>query len=234
MSMATVNESIEERTDMQDVHTAEHVRRHVQAELARVATAIVQTLSPSLCEVVIHDFANPDSSISAIAGDVTKRSPGGSMSQIGLALMAEGDDATDKLNYVTRTRDGKVLRASTIPLRDPEGTVYGAFCVNVDITSLVALESVIKELTAGDGMTVLTDIHFGNDTAELAKALLEDVTKELELGGPPRELSQSLDFVRALDKRGFFGVRYSVQLLADYLGLSRATIYNYLERCRAS
>jgi predicted transcriptional regulator YheO len=234
MATRSVRETIEERLKMQDVHTREGVRHHVQHELARVANAIVRTLSPTLCEVVVHDFANPDASIVYIAGDVTKRLPGGSMSQIGLALMAEGDDAKDKLNYVTRTRDGKVLRSSTIPLRDQDGAVYGALCVNLDITSFVTLESAVKELTAGDGMTVLTDIHFGNDTAELAKVLLEDVTNELELGGPPRDLSQSLDFVHALDKRGFFGVRYSVQLLADYLGLSRATIYNYLERCRAS
>lgn len=234
MSTTRMREPTERpRADL-EAHNLDDVRGFMQSELARVADAIVQTLSPTLCEVVIHDFANPESSITYIVGDVTQRTPGGSMSQIGLALMAEGDEATDKLNYVTRTRDGKVLRSSTVPLRDPSGTVYGAFCVNLDITSLVTLESVIKELTAGDGMTVLTDIHFGNDTAELAKVLLEDVTTELELGGPPRELSQSLEFVRALDKRGFFGLRYSVQLLADYLGLSRATIYNYLERCRAS
>ena len=234
MSTTSVREAHGEQRDVQDVHTRKRVRQYVQEELARAANAIVQTLSPTLCEVVMHDFGTPDASITYIAGDVTKRSPGGSMSQIGLALMAEGDDATDKLNYVTRTRDGKVLRSSTVPLRDDDGTVYGAFCVNLDITSLVTLESAIKELTTGDGMTVLTDIHFGNDTAELAKVLLEDVTNELELGGPPRELSQSLEFVRALDRRGFFGVRYSVQLLADYLGMSRATIYNYLERSRAS
>jgi len=217
---------------MQDGDSADGQREHLQAEMARVANAVVQTLSASLCEVVIHDFANPEASICYIAGDVTKRTPGGSMSQIGLALMKEGNAAADKLNYVTRTRDGKVLRSSTVPLRDSDGTVYGAFCINLDITSLVTLEGVIKELTAGDSMTVLTDIHFGNDTAELAKVLLEDVAVELELNAPPRELAQSLEFVRALDKRGFFGVRYSVQLLAGYLGLSRATIYNYIERCR--
>jgi predicted transcriptional regulator YheO len=39
------------------------------------------------CEVVLHDLHRPDGSIVAIEGNVTGRSVGGSMSQIGLGVV---------------------------------------------------------------------------------------------------------------------------------------------------
>src|SRR5690606_1018522 len=98
------------------------------------AEAIVNTVGPNVCEIVLHDFRRPENSITHISGTVTNRSVGGSMSQIGVAIMAEGDDAEDRIGYLLRTRDGRQLRSTTIALRDRHGRVSGALCINVDVS----------------------------------------------------------------------------------------------------
>jgi predicted transcriptional regulator YheO len=40
--------------------------------------------------------------------------------------------------------------------------------------------------------------------------------------------------VRFLDERGAFALRKAVERVADFLGVSRFTVYNYLESARAS
>ena len=58
---------------------------------------------------------------------------------------------------------------------------------------------------------------------------------ELELGGKLPELSREdkQRAVRLLDERGAFLLRRSVEDVADALGVSRITVYNYLNAIRA-
>jgi hypothetical protein len=53
---------------------------------------------------------------------------------------------------------------------------------------------------------------------------------EQELGSPLHGLSREdkQNAVRLLDERGAFGLRKSVESVADAMGVSRFTIYNYL------
>src|SRR5919112_1144427 len=91
------------------------------AALTPVVDGIAATLG-SFCEVVVHDFRRPERSVVAIAGSVTGRAVGGSMSEIGMGILARGDAAEDELNYITRTPGGKLLKSSTMVLRDSAGT----------------------------------------------------------------------------------------------------------------
>lgn len=57
---------------------------------------------------------------------------------------------------------------------------------------------------------------------------------ERELGGPLRDLPRSAKqrAVRLLEERGAFAFRKSAELVAEALGVSRFTVYNYLNRGR--
>jgi predicted transcriptional regulator YheO len=206
--------------------------RFLLAQLERVADAMVLTLGETFSEMVIHDFRRPEHSIVWIRGQVTRRAPGGSMSQIGLQMMAEGDDAVDRINYITRTRDGKVLKSSTVALRDADGHVFGAICLNLDITSLSAVEHTLRQFLATDEAQVINNVQFSNTVSEVAQVMLMETVERLGFVGA-LDLDQRVQLVRALEQRGFFGIRHSIPLLADYLGVSRASIYNYLREAQS-
>ncbi|MGW0916725.1 helix-turn-helix transcriptional regulator [Streptomyces sp. NPDC002784] len=74
----------------------------ILAALAPVAGGLAATLG-SFCEVVLHDFRRPERSVVAIAGLVTGRQVGGAMSEIGMGLVARGDEAADAAPVPTTT-----------------------------------------------------------------------------------------------------------------------------------
>ncbi|WP_414938616.1 helix-turn-helix transcriptional regulator [Amycolatopsis sp. cmx-11-51] len=200
--------------------------------LAPVADGIAATLG-SFCEVVVHDFRRPEKSVVAIAGSVTDRSVGGSMSEIGMGLLARGDDAEDELNYVTRTASGKLVKSSTMLLRDSGGSVFGALCVNLDVTALGQLRTLVGELAdVGTAAAETPTTTFGDNVDAVVDAIVDD--HQLRLNKPWAALSREerLDLFRSLHARGVFAVRRAVPLVAARIGISRASAYNYLAEIR--
>lgn len=183
------------------------------------------------CEVVLHDFRQPERSIVAIAGKVTGRRPGGSVTQIGLSIIRAGDDAKDQYSYVTSAPNGRILKSVTVPLRDASRHVFGALCVNIDITEMWMMARSIQDLV-GDEEPVPKPVAFvDNIDSVIADVLKEEIRI---LGRPLAELSREerLRLLRALDGRGVFSLQRSIPQVAGHLGLSRATLYNDLKRMR--
>lgn len=204
----------------------------VIAALTPVIDGIAATFG-SCCEVVIHDFRRPEHSIVALAGSVTGRGVGGSMSEIGVKVLARGDEARQELNYLTRTQDGKLVKSSTMPLRDSTGAVFGALCVTLDVTAISQVHALIGEL-AGVAATPagLPTTTFGDDIGAVVDSIVD--ARQLSSTKTWTHLGRAerLDLFRDLDRRGVFAVRGAVQQVAARLGISRASAYNYLAAAR--
>lgn len=199
-----------------------------------VITGIQQTFGQT-CEVVLHDYRQPEHSAIAVAGKVTDRAVGSPMSEIGLTLMRQGDAAEDKLNYLIRLPGGRVVKSSTMLLRITGGRVVGALCVNVDVTEIRRTARLLTEFAwdADQAETPTPVSTFGNDVSQVIDAALDTVERDLGLGSLDRLTSAEWSTVfRALDELGVFQLRRGVPLVAERLGLSRASAYNYLARVR--
>jgi predicted transcriptional regulator YheO len=195
---------------------------------------LAATFGPN-CEVVLHDFRNPENSIRALSGSVTARHVGGAMSEIGLGLLAQGDQAEDQLNYLTHIRDGRTVKSSTIVLRTGSGRVVGALCVNLDITELRVASATLAALVGSapepesTAMTVFSD-----DIAEVVETV---VAQEESLLGRvlPRDTRKGrLAIIAALDAKGVFNLPRAAQQVAAHLGVSRATVYTDLNAVRGT
>ncbi|MFK0156394.1 transcriptional regulator [Streptomyces sp. NPDC090499] len=202
------------------------------AALSPVVDGIVATFG-AFCEVVVHDFRRPERSVVALAGSVTGRGVGGAMSEIGMKLLAAGDEARDELNYLTRTRDGKLVKSSTMVLRDSGGTAFGALCVNLDVTAVHQVHALVGGLAGVDadpGAPPTTT--FGDDITAVLDSIVD--TRRLRRPEPWPQLTREerLELFRDLDRQGVFAVRGAVQQIAGRLGISRASAYNYLSAAR--
>lgn len=210
-------------------------RDAILAALVPVADGIAATFG-SLCEVVVHDYRRPEESVVSIAGSVTGRSVGGAMSEIGMGMLARGDEAGDELNYLTRTQDGKLVKSSTVLLRDSGGVVFGALCVNLDITAVQQVGTLIGELAGVAAPAEVPTTTFG-DSVEVVDAVVGSVVDayQLKRSRPWGELDRAerVELFRGLDERGVFAVRRAVPLVAERLGISRASAYSYLAKARA-
>ncbi|WP_427924417.1 helix-turn-helix transcriptional regulator [Streptomyces sp. cg40] len=210
--------------------------------LGSVVEGIAATFGP-VCEVVLHDYRHPEKSVVAVAGAVTGRSVGGAMSEIGLRVLARGDEAGDELNYLTRTKGGQLLKSSTMVLRDSTGAVFGALCVNVDVTAVQQAQAVLTGLGAGAGTGTGAGTRtgeasgtttFGNDIDSVVEAIVD--AHQLRRSGTWVQLGRAerLELFRSLDEHGVFAVRRAVEQVAARLGISRASAYTYLSQARAT
>ncbi|MFK4103270.1 transcriptional regulator [Streptomyces sp. NPDC019531] len=204
-------------------------RDAILAALTPVVDGIAATFGP-VCEVVLHDYRNPEKSVTAIAGSVTGRSVGGAMSQIGMRMVARGDEAADELNYVTRTDAGKLVKSSTMLLRDSSGAVFGALCVNVDVSAASEAHALLGALAgigaAGAEPPVTT---FGDDIDSVVDVMLDTHRHQ---SWALLDRTGRLDLFRSLDERGVFAVRRAIEQVAGRLGISRASAYSYLSQSR--
>lgn len=198
--------------------------------LKSIVPAVAATLGRH-CEVVVHDFRRPDNSIVAIAGGLTGRHVGGSMSQIGLEVLAAGDEAEERYDYVTRGPGGRVMRSTTIPLRDADGRVFGAFCINIDTTELRTLHALVEDMI-GTAPQSPTDVTFVDNVGDVIDEVIREEQSKLGSTIDRFDKSERLEILKALDRRGVFSVQRSVPQVAEYLGVSRVTVYAYLREVR--
>ncbi len=199
--------------------------------LKQLARGIAQQFG-SNCEVVVHDLSdnNVDSSIVAIEnGNVTGRKLGDGPSHVVLeALHGDRGNLKDHLNYLTKTKDGRILKSSTIYIRDEAGDAIGIFSINYDITGLLVVENAIKSLTATE--------HTEKEPEKIMQNvndLLDDLIEQsVRLVGKPVALMSKDDKIAAiqfLNSTGAFLITKSGDKVSKYFGISKYTLYSYID-----
>ena len=201
--------------------------------LGRVAHAAVATLGPD-CEVVVHDLRQPAHSVVAISGTLTGRHVGAPVPDP--ALMPGVVDAftCDDLGRRARTPGGRELLSSTSWIRDTNGHIVGALCINLDQAPLRRARDLIdRHLVASDSSDANTLTTFAADISHFASL----ATREA-IGGanPTRRMSRPelVAIIRDLDRAGVFSLRGAAVTVGQELGLSRASVYGYLREARAA
>ena len=120
-------------------------RHPILAALARAVPGLAKALGNGT-EVVLHEFSHPESSVVAIAGEVTGRKVGAPLTDLVLRLLRQGRVTEDLINYPSRTPDGRPLRSSTVFVRDESGQVVGCLCINFELTRWMVAGSAISTL----------------------------------------------------------------------------------------
>ena len=190
------------------------------------------------CEVVIHDLKakDPDHSIVWIEnGHVTGRKVGDGPSHVVLeALHADAGKIDDRLSYLTKTASGKILKSSTIFIRNDEGKPVGILGINFDITLMKAFERSLDAFT-GTGGTGYTEPE---PITKNIGDLLEDLLHECEqFVGKPAALMTKDECIRAigyLDRRGAFLISKSSERACEFFGISKYSFYSYLNEAKAA
>lgn len=188
------------------------------------------------CEVVIHDLKakDPDHSIVWIEnGHVTGRKVGDGPSHVVLeALHADAGKIDDRLSYLTKTASGKVLKSSTIFIRDTAGDLSGIFAINFDITMLRAAQGTIQWICGVEPTAPSEPEPIVRNIADLLDDLL---AQSVALVGTPVPLMSKDDKVRAiryLNDAGAFLITKSGPKVCKYFGISKYTLYSYLDEAK--
>ena len=197
--------------------------------LLEVLAVIGQSVSATLgewCEVAVHDLRDLEHSIVQISGNVTGRKIGGHLTDLGLANIRCG--RTEPLmNYTAYTDDGKTLKASSVFVHDENGQPVAAFCVNLNVTPLLLFTRFLRTLPAGQEEPDVNE-SFSPDLGQTVETMIAECA--YRVGKPISVMSKRdrVQVVKLLDERGVFQLRKSVPLVAERLGVTQKTVYNYL------
>lgn len=189
------------------------------------------------CEIVIHDLTSPslENSIVFIEnGHVSNRKLGDGPSHIVLeAVRQDPARLDDKLAYLTRTHDGKILKSSTMYIRDDSGRIAAIFAVNYDITSLLAIESAIGSITS---TAEANEAANGSEPASIplnVNDLLDElINQSIKLVGKPVAMMNKEDKIQAirfLNDSGAFLITKSGDKVSSTFGISKFTLYSYMD-----
>jgi hypothetical protein len=109
-----------------------------------------------------------------------------------------------------------------IPLPNSDDSVL----ISIKQSALYMVERLVQDLMPSRREFTVT--HLENVLEELI------AMAEAQIGRPISEMSrpEKRHLVRLLDERGAFTLRKSVETLADLLGVTRITVYNYLDWVR--
>jgi len=189
----------------------------------------------SKSEIVLYDLENEygDTIAEVRNGHITGSRVGRRGNAFaGLELNAGSSKKGDRYNYITYTRDAKVLRTSTTFLRDEDGKPVAALCIHTDITQTVKFESYLREFNGHEA----GEADSKNTLANVRQILEDFLQQGLQLVGKPAAAmtrGDKMKMLKYLDDCGVFLISKSGERVCEFLGISNFTLYNYLEQVRS-
>ncbi len=201
--------------------------------LCAVAHALAAHYGSS-CEVAIHDLTDEGAADHSIVyienGSVTGRKVGDGASEVVLEQLSHSDDGgRDHIGYFTKTDDGKVLKSTTVYIRDDNDKVIAIFSVNHDITALSVASSALGEIVSPvEGNPAVTP----RITQNVSDLLDELIWQATELIGKPVSMMNKEDKMRAirfLNEKGALLITKSGDKIAKHFGISKFTLYSYID-----
>ena len=181
-------------------------------------------------EFVLHDLTKDYSHtiVDIRNGHITNRSVGDCGSNLGLEVLRGTIQDGDRYNYIVNMRDGKLLRSSTMYIRNSRGKVVALLSINFDISALSMMDAAVRDLIMPRDSAQAEPEKIVN-----VNDLLEELIQQsVALVGKPVAMLNKADKVKAiqfLNQNGAFLVTKSGDKIAKYFGISKYTLYSYID-----
>lgn len=193
-------------------------------------------------EVVLHDLGRPERSIIAIenghvsgrqAGDAILGGPAGDrgFAAIEQAMRQGGAEPALVSGYHTLSRDGRRLLSASAVFKTAAGEPFAALCLNSDRSQLEAALACLQALVG----RAPPPQRAAPEPPAMDEAMQDIIAQALERGGKPLARMKKADKKQAVAQmleQGLFIVKGGVERAAEALGVSRYTVYNYLDEIR--
>ncbi len=189
-----------------------------------IAHGLAIQFGPS-CEVLIHDLQRDlDTSLVYIENGTITNGP----SHVVLDVLNYDDGSEGRFGYLTKTKDGRILKSSTMYIRDDNGNIAYLLGINQDITEFVMMHRLLDSLVntgqedAGSVEKITTSV------SELLDDLLLDVERLVGKPGPLMNKVERLKAISYLNEKGAFLISKSSEKIAEYFNISKFTLYSDL------
>ena len=192
------------------------------------------------CEVCIHDLQANDLEHTIcyiINGHVSGRKIGDGASKIvleTLEALKKGDNVSDHLGYRTHTSDGRILKSSTIFLKDESGKYRFILGINHDMTNFINAQSALSNVV--ENIETSSEDIYGQIPLSVNDLLDNLIEQSVKLVGKTPALMTKDEKVKAikfLQDAGAFLITRSGDKISQFFGISKFTLYSYIDQAKA-
>ncbi|MGO1059645.1 helix-turn-helix transcriptional regulator [Planococcus sp. FY231025] len=185
------------------------------------------------CEIVIHDLTNPHASVMfTVNNHVTGREIGQSFDHLVKTVLQSKQFKEDHLaGYSFKTEDNRTIRSSTSLIRDNEQKVIGAFCINFDVEALNQMQHFMDTFLSPPVDVQENRTPSSEDEIENVEGIVDQLIQQIIQNSvhPFMKRYEKIELIRFMDEKGIFLMKGSVEKVASLLGISKVTVYSYLD-----
>ena len=198
------------------------------------ARLIAKTFGPH-CEVILHDFSRPQNSVVYTENNtVTKREVGESFTEyfVKEVLLSRKFNHDCCANYIMEGKDGKKIKSSTALIRDMNGKVIGALCVNINLTYL---NEVIDSLSTLIGIPEsIPQYSEETESVSTIREIVDDIIDrtigDQDVSSMSRD--QKISIIRFLNDKEIFAIKGALDKVSERMNISKVTVYSYLDEIK--
>lgn len=147
----------------------------------------------------------------------------------GLAILRGTANPKDEYCYINTAPNGHILKSTSKYFVDENGKVVGSLCINYDITNLMKGQIAIEKFTSKNESR---DEIFTGNVDEILEILMEKAVESTGKTIDVLDKEDKVEIVKYLDEKGAFLIKKSAERVAEYLDISRFTVYNYLNETK--
>nr|WP_309100585.1 PAS domain-containing protein [Fredinandcohnia onubensis] len=202
-----------------------------------VAEVIAKTFGND-CEVVLHDLTVPQSSVVYTVNNyVTGRNVGQSFNHLITEVLLSQNFTNDySANYYFHTDDGRLIKSSTLLIRNQDKKVIGALCINIDTTRITENINYLTSLIPKhpDQLPRHNYQQESLNETEHIQEIANDLIDKIIGNKPVEQLrrDEKVEMVRFMEQKGIFLIRGTIDRVAEKLNISKVTVYSYIEEIK--
>ena len=180
------------------------------------------------CETIVHEMDGQKvKNLAIYNGHVSGRTTGSTLSIYGRDTMMDEEDPKvnldlDYVNQMVLTSSGKTMKSSTFHFWGED--YHFALGINYDISVMSQMSRIMDGLLRTDATLQTSLFGTGNSMEEVFESCSEMVKRPFS----QMQKADRLTLVSILKEKGFFQMQRSVPYAAERLGVTKYTIYNYL------
>lgn len=194
-------------------------------EVLPFAEAFSRLLHP-FAEVVVHDLDKDR--IEAIYNPLSRREVGDDS-----YLDRIDFDETETIigPYHKTNWDGRPMKSISIVIRSQKGCADGFLCINVDVSMFESANRLLQSFLQNNvEVSEKTERLFRDDLYEKMNLYVQNYCREHQVSIDSLSRKEKQEIIHLLSIDGAFNGKNAAIYVGRVLGISRATVYNYLKK----
>ena len=142
------------------------------------------------------------------------------------------DDSETIIGPYSKTNwDGRPLKSISLVIRDQSASPCGFLCINIDISTLQTInQSIFSFIKNNFEVPEKSQNIFKDDLYDKINRYIQQYCCENQVATEGLSREDKKIIVNALLKEGAFNEKNAANYIGRILGISRATVYNYLNK----